>query len=671
MRREDERLESWKEIAAYLKRDVRTVQRWEKREGLPVYRHLHEKLGTVYAHQSELVAWWNNRRAGLESKPASRRRWLLLTAAAILAVGTGVGAWRLKMDRSRGASGVVVRQVWPDAQPDVGASLSPDLRYLTQTDWETGDLAVRELATGRKRRLTHKGSWFDSSEMAHRSVISPSGRQVAYGWLNQQGFFELRVVDLDGSGSRVLYSNQDVPFVEPSDWSPDGAEILVRLGSKDGSNQIALISVAEGSTRLLKAFDWRRPDGLKFSPDGRFIGYDFPPSGDEVQRDVFALEAASGAGTPLVAHPADDRLFGWAPDGGRILFLSDRSGSRGAWMVRVGEGTAQGPAQLVRHDMGLSWPMRFTDHGSFYYGVQTGMTDVYVCELEPDTGAARAPPALASRSFLGSKRWPEWSPDGMHLAFVSQLAPGVGDTVPLALTIQSIQTGKQRQLFPRLNYFRRLRWSPDGRFILVNGLDHRHRGGLYRIDVQTGDVTPIVYSRAEQYLPRQAAWSPDGRSVLYFHVGEGLVQREIGTGRETRIRSSVGNFALSPDGRWLAVGIQEQTTKSSVLQIVPAGGGKAREVLRLPEAGTFMLALTWSADNRYVLFGTARPGQRSQELWRVPAAGGEPQSLGLVMEGLDEVRAHPDGRRIAYGAGKPGTSEIWVMENLLRQRLHR
>lgn len=45
----DERLGSWKEIANYLSRDVTTVQRWEKREGMPVHRHLHDKRGSVYA----------------------------------------------------------------------------------------------------------------------------------------------------------------------------------------------------------------------------------------------------------------------------------------------------------------------------------------------------------------------------------------------------------------------------------------------------------------------------------------------------------------------------------------------------------------------------------------------------------------------------------------------
>ena len=53
----DDRLDSWKEIAAYLKRDVTTVRRWEKREGMPVHRHVHDKLGSVYAFRSELHAW--------------------------------------------------------------------------------------------------------------------------------------------------------------------------------------------------------------------------------------------------------------------------------------------------------------------------------------------------------------------------------------------------------------------------------------------------------------------------------------------------------------------------------------------------------------------------------------------------------------------------------------
>src|SRR5260370_5763644 len=53
----EDRLDSWKEIAAYLNRDVTTVQRWEKRDGMPVHRHVHDRMGSVYASRVELDAW--------------------------------------------------------------------------------------------------------------------------------------------------------------------------------------------------------------------------------------------------------------------------------------------------------------------------------------------------------------------------------------------------------------------------------------------------------------------------------------------------------------------------------------------------------------------------------------------------------------------------------------
>jgi TolB-like protein/Tfp pilus assembly protein PilF len=61
----EERLDSWKAIAAYLGRDVTTVQRWEKREGMPVHRHLHDKRGSVYALASELDVWLQGRKRSL------------------------------------------------------------------------------------------------------------------------------------------------------------------------------------------------------------------------------------------------------------------------------------------------------------------------------------------------------------------------------------------------------------------------------------------------------------------------------------------------------------------------------------------------------------------------------------------------------------------------------
>jgi len=64
------RLDSWKEIAAYLRREVRTVQRWEKSANLPVHRLQIEKQSAIYAYKSELDAWYTSRRPDLESDVA-------------------------------------------------------------------------------------------------------------------------------------------------------------------------------------------------------------------------------------------------------------------------------------------------------------------------------------------------------------------------------------------------------------------------------------------------------------------------------------------------------------------------------------------------------------------------------------------------------------------------
>jgi TolB-like protein/Tfp pilus assembly protein PilF len=102
----EDHLDSWKEIATYLKRDVTTVQRWEKREGMPVHRHQHDRIGSVYAFSSELDAWVQSRRLRLEEEEKERRaetpvaaegdhgprktsragRWLVLAGMVVLAL---------------------------------------------------------------------------------------------------------------------------------------------------------------------------------------------------------------------------------------------------------------------------------------------------------------------------------------------------------------------------------------------------------------------------------------------------------------------------------------------------------------------------------------------------------------------------------------------------------
>src|SRR4029450_7514061 len=129
-----DRLDSWKEIAAYLRRSVRTVTRWEREEGLPIHRHLHSKSGTVYAFKPELGAWWTNRGAEIDREPPgppsgwlSRARHSRRLAAAVIGALCLAGlAWFIlgRSSRPAVASRLVPLTTYPGIEGP--PSLSPD-----------------------------------------------------------------------------------------------------------------------------------------------------------------------------------------------------------------------------------------------------------------------------------------------------------------------------------------------------------------------------------------------------------------------------------------------------------------------------------------------------------------------------------------------------------------
>lgn len=119
------RLDSWKEIAAYLNRSVSTVQRWERAEGLPVHRHLHSKLGTVYAHKAEIDAWWSARRPELEAEEASQgaswwqgraasaRVWIALVGVLLITLAGVYLSWRSTHQSARSDTQRIMLAVLP------------------------------------------------------------------------------------------------------------------------------------------------------------------------------------------------------------------------------------------------------------------------------------------------------------------------------------------------------------------------------------------------------------------------------------------------------------------------------------------------------------------------------------------------------------------------------
>ena len=578
------------------------------------------------------------------------------------------------------ATEMVTRRIWTGPDADVSGSPSPDGRYLSYTDWDTGDLAVRDLATGKTRRLTNGGS---SWTPAGFSVISPDGKEVAYNWFSKDGFTEgLRLLRLDGSAPRILYSEKGVlPF--RADWSPDGKYILTSLFRDANSIQIALVSVADGSVRVLKTLD-RIPGKVKFSPDGRYIAYDFPQQKDSDSRDIFLLAADGSREIRLVEHSANDVLLGWTPDGNYILFASDRSGSMSAWVLRVADGKPQGSPELVKQDIGQAVPIGFTRAGAFYYGLAIGTSDVYTAEFDPATGRVLTQPQNATQRFVGSNSSPAWSPDGQYLAYISQNRPWFAAHRPKVISIRSLKTGEERDLdlSTKLTFiWGPIRWSPDGRSILVPGKDRKYRHGFYLIDAQSGEVTPVLGKEADLDVSGPA-WFPDGKTLLYMLYTQGesgtttetILIRDLETGRETELfRSTPGvkidDIALSPDGRQVALTLVEQETRSSMLKVLPVTAGEARELLTVKEPETVAGgSLTWSSDSRYIVFGRGRASSNEPktELFAISPRGGEPHALGLAMDFVRDVSFHPDGRHLAFAAsaGKDKI-EVWVMENFL------
>jgi TolB-like protein len=177
----ERRLDSWKEIAAYLGRDVTTVQRWEKREGMPVHRHVHEKRGSVYAVSEELDAWIQSRRPRIdecETPPeaempqpvqsvpnptAARKAPLWFALAAIFCVCLGAAAWLAFRHRA-----VVT------AQPRIRSIAVLPLRNLS------GDPAQDYLADGITEAVIGRlANIHDLRVTSHTSVMRFKNPQVS------------------------------------------------------------------------------------------------------------------------------------------------------------------------------------------------------------------------------------------------------------------------------------------------------------------------------------------------------------------------------------------------------------------------------------------------------------------------------------------------------------
>lgn len=575
-----------------------------------------------------------------------------------------------------------IRKVWSGPLTDVLGAPSPDGKYLSIVDWMTGDLAVRDLTTGKNRRLTNKGSWAESSELALFSGWSPDGKKIVYNWLNKEECFDLRIVEPDDPEPRVLYPVGNMEYVHPFEWSPDGKNILALVTQAPNIIKVGLISVEDGSFRVLKTTykDWQSNLPLfTLSPDGKYIAFSNLQDEDTQNRDIFLMSIDDKKETKLIEHPMNDSLLGWSPDGKWILFASNRTGSTDAWIVRVEKGKPIQAPEMIKKDLGHIEPMGFARNGSFFYGLENRVSDIYEIDIDPESGKVNSPPAKATQRYEGSNQSPAYSADGKYLAYVSTRGPR-----PIqhnVLCIRNMQTGEEKELDPEKIDFNYPRWSPDGRFISVEGQDKEGIVGIYRIDIQTGAGDPIVQIEPGVILYSHR-WSKDGKSIFYtrsepdekgpaYSRNSHIYVHEIDSGQEKILPGSpddAKDIDISPNGKWLVL-LNRDAKKA--LRVIPSSGGEPRILHSFEDVTNAVISPVWIAGGKYVLFyRTASDSSEVEpafELVRIPAEGGRIQRLGLKMVNFRHFSVHPDGQHIVFysrGAKTEG-SEVWVMENFL------
>jgi len=553
---------------------------------------------------------------------------------------------------------------------------SPDGNLISCVDWDTGDLALYEVASGKKHRVTNKGSWAVSGDFAEESSFSPEGKSIAYNWYNSKDLrYDLRTINTDGTGQNVLYGGEDVNYIWPCGWTPDGKHILAIVTNNERVSRIALISASDGTARTIKDLKSGAPGKLSLSSDGQWIAFAYP---NEVpwrtsseKRDIYLLAVDGGHEVPLVAHPADDSLLGWTPDGKSILFSSDRSGTWDAWIQPVKNGDAGGDPQLIRRDFGdpKIVPMGFTRDGSFYYGIRISLDDIYILSLDPATGGPTAPAEKTALRFEGSNSCPCWSPDGDYLAFTSVRSQGRSE--PGVLCIKSMISGEEREVHPAIKEFDTVAWFPDRKFILVRGVVEGRRLGLFRVDIATGKAEaclilddmggfhgPVLSRDGKRIFYDLDDWKNDTFRIMSYDL-ETKQKKEL-------IRSSrqIIHYDQSPDGKWLA--FKEREEGVGCLRSIPSEGGEKRTFLRL-EKGEGINGIVWSPDGRYIYYSKWEEGSSKSEacsLWRIPAEGGRSEKFDLTMDGLGKLSFHPDGSKLAFNSWRI-ESEAWVMENFL------
>lgn len=552
-----------------------------------------------------------------------------------------------------GDTSVVVRRL-ASGTPLAALSVLPDGRTLLLID-TTGNLAVRDLASGDVRQLTTGGDWTD--RWVEFGVTSPDGTQAAYTWWNVDRT-DLRVVPVAGGDDRLLHSvDVDTDEMVVHDWRPDGDALLLLLQRAGEPAALAEYLLDEERIDTLRVFAQHEPGGARYSPDGLSVLYALQSTDDLRSRDLYLL-SRSAEPRRVIDMPEPVAPVGWTGDGDALLFTSLHDGLARLWRQPLGGGEPVGEPQLVRGDL-LGFHSLHTRDGRAYFHTFGREIALRYVTLAPATLEATSPPTLFAEIDDAFVLRLAWSPDGEHVAYT--VSP-FGGEIPRHIVIRSRASGQERRFARARRLGNSLVWNSDGLFV-------RENDDVLRLDFSSGAFVPAPP------IPMLMGWglgsvSADGSMSAWVRRRaevQQLVVRDDRTGAERVLHEapSIGTRRISPDGRWVAV----LAGDDGRVVVHPTDGGKERELFVPPASSwTKRGSIAWSPDSRHVLvvMQHVQDDSMTSEFWKVDldgnashvlTAGGPGGAIGFALSA--------DGRQLVYVSGKderPG--ELWVVEGM-------
>jgi len=582
-----DRLDSWKQIAAYLGRGVTTVQRWEQEEGLPVHRLLHAKKGSVFAFKSELDAWQMSRAplsgrviqaaanadaapVALQlraAKPWSGQRLLLAVgglAGGVFIVVTAIWGFSAaaKRDDSNLTMVLTPRPLANDHAGETTPSFSPDgsrVVYHWAKEGAEG-LYIKPLSGQSAARLTIVGS-----HSPRFPRWSPRGDLIAFLSLEHDGRRGVYIVSPAGGTPRRLGSAAGIGLC----WTPEGTSVGYVDRNSDGEPlSIFTVSIETG----LKSRKTMPPRGsfgdtdCSFSTDGRLAVSRFST---RYQSDICLIQGVDANETVTQLTHGSEGItgLGWTPDGDGVVFGT----AAGLWQVSASQSAYQSARLIARAGGSIAYPTfsRSSSTGTARLAYEVNNQDVNLWRW--DGGAS----SIDMKKLDGSTVWedhPALSPAGDRLAFVSNRS---GEP---EIWIGRADGSQARQVtFHKGPPAVSPRWSPDGhRLAYVTTV-----GGNQDIYVTRMDGTQAARLTWEASQEENPSWSRDGRWI-YFRsdrTGVGRVWKTASDGSGFAVPVTTGEASQafdSPDGallyftrRWDALGLWS----------VPVGGGPETLIL--------------------------------------------------------------------------------------------